>query len=55
VRAPLVQHPWILQNDHLLAARDLTHTVEEMKKFNARRKFRAAAEAVSADRRAGPL
>lgn len=40
------QHEWVLTQDDILKQRDLTQTVEEMKKFNARRKFRAAAGAV---------
>lgn len=41
------QHEWVLTQDEILKQRDLTQTVEEMKKFNAKRKFRAAAGAVS--------
>lgn len=41
------QHEWVLTKDEILKQRDLTQTVEEMKKFNAKRKFRAAAGAVS--------
>jgi hypothetical protein len=36
----------VLTQDDILKQRDLTGTVEEMKKFNAKRKFRAAAGAV---------
>lgn len=36
----------MLTQDDILKQRDLTQTVEEMKKFNAKRKFRAAAGAV---------
>lgn len=42
----VLQHEWVLAQDAVLQQRDLTQTVEEMKKFNARRKFRAAAGAV---------
>ncbi len=38
----------MLTKDEILKGRDLTQTVEEMKKFNAKRKFRAAAGAVRA-------
>jgi len=42
-----LNHPWIRTDDEILDKRDLTSTVEEMKKFNAKRKFRAGVEAVS--------
>ena len=42
----LLQHPWILQNDTHLAARSLTSSIVTMKKFNARRRFKAAIELV---------
>ncbi|EWM22378.1 myosin light chain kinase [Nannochloropsis gaditana] len=44
--AGALKHAWILTSDHLLQKRDLAGTVEEMKKFNAKRKFRGAAKAV---------
>ena len=41
----LLQHPWITAGDETLN-KDLTGTLVALKKFNIRRKFRAAADAV---------
>lgn len=41
-----LKHAWVLTKDDVLVKRDLTGTVEEMKKFNAKRKFRGAVAAV---------
>eukprot|EP00624_Nannochloropsis_granulata_P005311 evm.model.NODE_37459_length_27832_cov_24.884413.11 len=41
-----LKHAWVLTKDEVLVKRDLTGTVEEMKKFNAKRKFRGAVAAV---------
>lgn len=42
----LLEHPWIAAKDDELENRDLTPSITEMKRFNAKRKFRAAASAV---------
>jgi calcium/calmodulin-dependent protein kinase I len=42
----LLQHPWIVAKDEVLASRDITGTLIEMKRYNARRKLRAAAGAI---------
>lgn len=43
----MLQHKWVVTDDKILEKRDLPSTMEELKKFNAKRKFRAAAGAVS--------
>jgi serine/threonine protein kinase len=42
----LLQHPWILADAQELSKNDLSTTIAEMKRFNARRRLRAAANAV---------
>jgi len=42
----LLQHPWITLGDEKLAAKDLTGSITVMRKFNARRRLKAAADAV---------
>lgn len=42
----LLGHPWIVLNDDSLLNKDLTESITVMKKFNARRRLRAAADAV---------
>ena len=42
----LLSHPWITLEDDKLASKDLSNSVLTMKKFNARRRLRAAANAV---------
>jgi calcium/calmodulin-dependent protein kinase I len=42
----LLEHPWIKMGDETLQAKDLTGSINVMKKFNARRRLRAAADAV---------
>ncbi len=42
----LLKHPWITMGDETLEAKDLTNSIVVMKKFNARRRLRAAADAV---------
>lgn len=44
--AQLLQHPWITLGDEKLASKDLTGSITVMKKFNARRRLKAAADAV---------
>jgi len=43
-----LKHPWITSHQDVLSRRDLSENHKEFKKFNARRKFKAAAEAVIA-------
>jgi hypothetical protein len=42
----LLQHPWILTDSEVLATKDLTESIATMKKFNAKRRLKAAADAV---------
>ena len=42
----LLQHPWITLNGDHLATKDLSASVEQMKKFNAKRRMKAAVQAV---------
>jgi hypothetical protein len=41
-----LRHPWLMASPEELAKRDLTGTLSEIRKFNARRKFRGVAKAV---------
>lgn len=42
----LLQHKWLKMDDALLQGKDLSSSVTVMKKFNARRRLRAAADAI---------
>lgn len=42
----LLNHPWILAQDEVLASKDITSTLVEMKRYNARRKLKAAANTI---------
>lgn len=42
----LLQHPWIVANDEELAQRDLAKSLQELRRYNVRRKLKAAADAV---------
>lgn len=42
----LLHHPWIMADDEHLASRNITGVITEMKRFNARRKFKMAADVV---------
>lgn len=42
----LLAHPWIIRDAQLLASRSLNESIRTLKKFNARRRFRAAIEMV---------
>jgi serine/threonine protein kinase len=42
-----LQHKWMLQEDSILAAQDLGTNLSELRKYNAKRKFKAAVNAVS--------
>lgn len=53
--AELLQHPWLSESDDTLTDRPLEPTLAELKKFNARRKFRGAVLAVNATRRISSL
>lgn len=44
--AQLLQHPWITLGDEKLANKDLSNSITVMRKFNARRRLRSAADAV---------
>lgn len=42
----LLSHPWITLGDETLASKSLQNSIQTMKKFNARRRLKAAADAV---------
>ena len=42
----LLQHPWITSGDDKLANKDLSSSITVMRKFNARRRLKSAADAV---------
>jgi serine/threonine protein kinase len=42
----LLSHPWITAGDEELMGRDITGSLTELKRYNARRKLKAAADAV---------
>ena len=42
----LLQHPWILKEDKELSGQDISSTIKELKRYNARRRLKAAANAV---------
>ncbi len=44
--AQLLQHPWITLGDDKLANKDLSSSITVMRKFNARRRLKSAADAV---------
>ena len=46
--AELLQHPWILLGDEHLSAKDLKGAQTELKRFNAKRRFKAGVDAVLA-------
>eukprot|EP01006_Ploeotia_vitrea_P036076 TRINITY_DN65963_c5_g7_i1.p1 TRINITY_DN65963_c5_g7~~TRINITY_DN65963_c5_g7_i1.p1 ORF type:complete len:367 (+),score=5.44 TRINITY_DN65963_c5_g7_i1:173-1273(+) len=43
----LLQHPWITMGEETLKGKDLTGTITQMKKFNARRRLKGAIAAVT--------
>jgi serine/threonine protein kinase len=47
----LLSHPWIFKSDESLSEKDLKGTQLELKRFNARRRFKAAVNAVLAAQR----
>ena len=47
----LLSHPWITASNELLAGRELDSTIKQLKRYNARRRLRAAADAVIAANR----
>jgi serine/threonine protein kinase len=47
----LLSHPWITAGDAELQAKDLTKSLEAMKKFKAKMRFKAVAKAIMATRR----
>jgi len=49
--AALLSHPWIHKDEGALKGKDLTGTLEELKRFNGKRQFRAAVDAVVATQR----
>lgn len=51
----LLKHPWIIAGDDTLRSKDLSNSIVTMKKFNARRRLRAAAHAVILSNRMNTL
>lgn len=47
----LLTHPWIVAGDEELAQRNISGALQELKRFNAKRKFKSAADAVIAANR----
>jgi len=47
----LLDHPWIIAGDDHLATKNLSGAIVELKRFNAKRRFRAAVEVVQAANR----
>ena len=47
----LLSHAWITAGDEELLAKDLTKSIEAMKKFNAKMRFKAVAKAIMATKR----
>ena len=43
----LLNHPWLKASDEQLEAKDITKSLDEMKRFLARRKFKAAGKAIA--------
>lgn len=41
-----LEHPWITMHDDVLSERDLSSTKQQIQKYNAKRRFRAAVDAV---------
>ena len=46
--AELLHHPWLHKPEDMLSAKSLTGTLSELKRFNARRQFKVAVDAVLA-------
>ena len=51
----LLAHPWITAGDETLASKDISKTIKELKRYNARKKLRAAANAVILSNRMGRM
>jgi calcium/calmodulin-dependent protein kinase I len=47
----LLSYPWLCASDEALSGKDLTGTLKELKRFNARRQFRGAVDAILAAQR----
>lgn len=43
----LLKHPWLTMSDELLQGKDLTKSLDEMKRYIARKRFKAAGRAVT--------
>lgn len=43
----LLNHPWCQISDEQLEAKDITKSLDEMKRFLARRRFKAAGKAIA--------
>ena len=41
-----LRHPWFMVGDHELISRNLAKTLDTMKKFNARRKFKGKVKGI---------
>lgn len=53
--AQALQHPWIVKSGDELEALDISSTLAELKRFNARRRFRMAANAIIMSNRMGKV
>jgi serine/threonine protein kinase len=51
----LLEHPWVTANSDVLKNKSLDSSVSAMKKYNIRRKFKAAADAVIISNRIGKM
>jgi len=47
----LLQHPWMVNSDEVLQSRDITESLSEFRKLQARRKFKGAVHTIQAIRR----
>jgi hypothetical protein len=45
--AQLLNHPWLKLSDELLEGKDISKTLDEMKRYLARRRFKAAGKAIT--------
>ena len=50
-----MRHPWLVKGDHELVERNLNKALENLKGFNAKRRFKAAAKTIITARRLSKL
>jgi serine/threonine protein kinase len=51
----LLEHKWITASDSVLGSKDISSTIQELRKYNARRRLRAAMNAVIMANRIGNM